>query len=97
MKTLYDNLAVIYGEYYIKHGEEKLYQFVFNSSVALSVLPTLYERFVKEGIESLEQLPQEKKENYWKIACRFFTEQDDRIKASKCVYVLALITSNEES
>lgn len=88
-------MAVVYVDYYNKHGEEKTHQFVFGSQVALSVLNSLYERFVKEGIEELEKLDKAKKEKYWNIGCKYYSTLGDRKKACKAVYVLELITSNE--
>jgi len=45
-------------------------------------------------IEDMTKIPQEKKEKYWKVACDYFTELPDRLKASKAAYALELITGN---
>lgn len=88
-------MAVVYVDFYNKHGEEKMYNFIFGSQVALSVLNSLYDRFIKEGIEELEKIPQDKKEKFWAVGCKYYSTMGDRMKACKAVYVLSLITSNE--
>lgn len=90
-----ETMAVMYVDYYNKHGEEKTLDFVLKTHVSLSVLSALYERFTKEGIADMTNLPQEKKEKFWKIACKYYEEMGDRLKASKAAYVLSLITSSE--
>lgn len=94
MKSFNEIMAVMYVDYYNKHGAEKTYDFVLGTKVALSVLGALYETFIKDGIEELGKLPEPTKQKYWDIGCKYFEDMGDRIKASKCIYVLELITSN---
>ncbi len=95
MKSFNETMAVMYVDYYNKHGEDKTYDFCLKTGVALSVLCSLYERFVKEGIADMANLPQEKKEKFWIVACKYYPEMPERLKASKAAYVLSLITSND--
>ena len=94
MKTFNDTMAVMYVDYYNKHGEEKAYNFILTTKVSLSVLNSFYDGFIRDGIEPLEKVPQDKKEKFWQIACKYYEDLPDRLKASKAVYVLSLITSN---
>jgi len=94
MKSFNENMGALYVDYYNKHGEQQTYDFVLGTKVALSVLNALYENFVRDGISELGALPQETKQKYYDIGCKYFEEIGDRIKASKAVYVLELITSN---
>lgn len=95
MKSFNETMAVTYVDYYNKHGEEKTYEFVLKTRVALSVLNSLYDKFVIEEVADMTKLPNEQKEKYWGIACKYYEEMGDRLKASKACYVLSLITSNE--
>lgn len=94
MKSFNETMAVAYVDYYNKYGEEKLYSFVLTTKVSLSVLCSLYDGFIKDGVEPMDKIPQDKKEKFWTIACKYFEELPDRLKASKACYVLSLITSN---
>lgn len=99
MQSLYDTMAVMYVDYYNKNGEKKTYDFVFNTKVALSILNSLYEKFMikvdgEEQIPDIGSLPKEKKQKYWDIAGDYFENIQDRIKATKAIYTLDLITSN---
>lgn len=93
MKSFYEQMAMMYADYFIKNGEQKTYDFVFSTNVALSVLNSLYANFVKDGIVEMEFIPQEKKEKYWAAACKYYETLWDRLKASKSCYVIELITS----
>lgn len=93
-QSFYENMAVMYVNYYNKNGEEKLYNFVLTTKVSLVVLTTLYAQFIKDGIEPMDKLPQEQKEKFWNVACKYFDEMGDRLKASKSCYVLSLLTAN---
>lgn len=87
-------MAALYVDYYNQHGEQKTYDFVLCTKVALSVLNSLYDNFIIEGIDELGKLPEPTKQKYWDIGCKYFENMGDRIKASKAVYVLSLITAN---
>lgn len=95
MKSFNETMGALYVEYYNQHGEQKTYDFVLKTHVALSVLTTLYDNFIKDGIPELGTLPATIKQKYFDIGCKYFEEMGDRIKASKAVYVLSLITANE--
>lgn len=94
-QSFYENMAVMYVDYYNKYGEERLYDFVLKTKVSLIVLNTLYANFIKEGTPELGTLPTDKKEKFWTVACKYFEELPDRLKASKAIYTLSLITANE--
>ncbi len=94
MKSFNETMAATYVEFYNQHGEQRTYDFVLKSYVSLSVLNALYDVFMKDGIPELGTLPQETKQKYFDIGCKYFEEMGDRIRASKAVYVLQLITAN---
>lgn len=98
MKTIssfFDQMATMYVDYYNTNGEEKTLDFVLNNHVSLHILTTLFENFVKEGeIEDITTLPKDKKEKYWTIACKHYETLPDRLKATRAIYALELITSN---
>ena len=93
MKSFYEDMAVIYVDFYNQHGEQRTLDFVFTTKVSLGVLNSLYAGFIKDGVAEMGAIPQEKKEKYWKTACIYFEEMGDRLKASRAAYVLELITS----
>ncbi len=95
MQSFNHNMAILYVDYYNKYGEEKTYDFVLRTKVALSVLNSLYDGFLKDGVPDLGTLPEDKKKKFWDVACKYFTELPDRLKASKAAYVISLITSND--
>lgn len=91
--TFTENMAASYVEYFNENGEEKTFDFVLKTNVALSVLGSLYSNFMKDGVTPMENISKEKKEKYWLTACKYYEELPERLKASKAVYVLELITS----
>lgn len=93
IKQFNETMAATYVEYYNQHGLNKTLDFVFKTKVSLSVLSSLYEVFVKDGIAKMEDIPLTKKERYWEVSGRYFDEMADRLKASKAMYVFELITS----
>ena len=95
MKSFNETMAATYVEFYNQHGEQRTYDFVLKTHVSLSVLNALYDGFIKDGIPELGTLPEVIKQKYWEVGCKYFEEMGDRIKASKAVYVLSLITANE--
>ena len=94
MKSFNETMAITYVEFYNQHGEQRTYDFVLKTHVSLSVLNALYDTFIKDGIPELGTLPEITKQKYWETGCRYFEDMGDRIKASKAVYVLQLITAN---
>lgn len=95
MKSFNETMAVMYVDYYNEHGEDKTYDFVLKTQVALSVLNSLYDDFMKDGVQDMAMLPVERKQKYWDIACKYHEEMGDRLKAARACYILSLITSNE--
>lgn len=95
MKSFNETMAVVYVDYYNKHGEDKTHDFVLKTGVALSVLNGLYEAFLRDGITPIEKISKELKEKYYKVACKYYQELPEQLKATKACYTLALITSNE--
>mgnify|MGYP001135315266 CR=1 FL=1 len=65
------------------------------SSVCLKLMNELYKKFMKEGIDSIESLPKEKKEKFWEHSGKYYQDKEKRIEAVKTAYVLQLITSTE--
>lgn len=88
-----ETIGAMYAEYFLSHTQEETFDFVFKTSLAVPILNSLYNKFVDEGIDVLEKIPQDKKQKYWDIACKYFKELPERLKASKAVYTLELITS----
>ena len=89
-----ETIAATYADFYIKHTPEETFDFVFKTSFAIQVLNSLYAKFVSEGVEPIEKIPITKKEKYWEIACKYYTELPTRLQASRAIYTLELITSN---
>lgn len=87
-------MASVYAGYYVNHGEMKALDFIFGTGVAMYVLTTLYDNFIKDGLDSMEKIPKEKKDKYWQTACMYFEELPERLKAVRAYYTLELITSN---
>lgn len=94
MKSFNETMAALYVDYYNNHDEEQTYKFVLSTHVALSVLNSLYKAFILEGIDELGKLPEITKQKFWDIGCKYFETMGDRIKASKAIYALSLITAN---
>lgn len=67
---------------------------IVNCSVPVKLLNELYDKFMLDGIPSIENLSTEEKTKYWDIAKKYHEDQETAIKASKAAYVLSLITSN---
>jgi hypothetical protein len=63
-------------------------------SVPLGCLWKLYERLKLIDVKPIEDIEKKEKEKYWNIAKRFYTDQEQAIKASKAAYMLSLITSS---
>ena len=86
-------LASKYANYFIQNGEEKGFS-LLRFDVVVSILNTIYLDFMKDGIDGIEKIPQEKKIKYYNISGKYFIDKSHRIKASKAAYILELITSN---
>jgi len=94
MKSFNETMAVMYVDYYNKHGEDKTYDFALKTGVALSVLNSLYDTFTKEGVADMSALPKEQKEKFWAVACKYYEDMPERLKAAKAAYTLSLLTAN---
>lgn len=88
-----ETMGAMYADFYIDHTPEETYEFVFKTSIALTVLNDLYKKFISEGVDELGKIPEEKKNKYWDVACKYFTDLPQRLQASKAVYTLELICS----
>ncbi len=93
-KSFNETMGVMYADYFNKHTPEETYDFVFKTSIAISVLNDLYKKFISEGVDELGKIPEEKKTKYWELSCKYFTELPQRLQASKAIYTLELICSN---
>ncbi len=88
-------MATMYVNYFNEHGEDKTLDFVLNNAVSLSILTALYDSFIKNNeVDDITKIPKDKKEKYWNTACKYFPELPERLKASRAVYTLELITAN---
>lgn len=98
MAGMFDNVLFFYTENFYKKKDAGDDEWdCLKGKVAISILTSLYFRFTNEEIpfEKIEELPIEKKLFYWNIAKRYYSTQEDAIKATKAAYILSLITSND--
>ena len=93
MKETMILLATKYGDYFNMHGEEKGFE-LLKFEVIVSVLHCVYNIFMNDGIEPIENIPQDKKKKYYNISKKYFEKTNQRVRISKAAYVLELITSN---
>jgi len=91
---MFDNLILWYVEYF---NEEKNDGWrILCGKVNVSVLHELYLKFMKGNeVPPIENLELNKKQKYWDIAGKYYSEKEQRVRATKAAYVLSLITSNE--
>ncbi len=89
-----DTMAKIYLKYYLEHGKEKCLDFCLKNCVSVYILINLYVIFVLEGLDEIEKIDQDKKQKYWDLAGTYFTDKEERIKASKIIYTMELIAGN---
>lgn len=89
---MFDNLICWYGEYFINEKNDGFR--LIKSKVCIELLSEMYEKFIRnKEAEPFEIINHEKKRKYYDTACKFYSEMEDRLKASKSCYVLELITS----
>lgn len=69
--------------------------YVVGLFVPMKLLYDLYNKFMKDGIAPIEEIPEDKKRKYFNIASVYYDQTPERIKASKAAYVLDLLTSND--
>lgn len=96
---LKEKMVEIYGDIYFKYHkddepDERKYT-PAKSSVARSILVSLYNNFVKVGeCEPIENIPTENKMYYWDISKKMTDRKEVMINCSKSMYTLDLITNN---
>lgn len=73
-------------------GAQETYA-VINSAIQKEALLWKYEQMVKDGL-SLEGLPKTEKEAIWERAGRFASYQPERIKLSKCFFVINKLSND---
>lgn len=88
---MFENIISYYYNYFTNDDNDKF--ILLKSSVCLIVCNGLYNKFIKEGIPTLESLPLDKKTEYWKYACMYQPSTQKRIEASRTLYVLHLISA----
>ncbi len=93
---MFEPIYIMLGQIFekINEGGKDGYM-IIKLSVPYIMLFELYNKFVKDGVAKIEDLPKEKKQKYWNIAKKYYSEEDKAIKASKAAYTLALITSTD--
>lgn len=80
---------------YVDSHNENPYS-ALSSSVAISLLTSLYKRFLKDKeIKAIEELSQEKKDKYLEIGKKFETEKYKKFRIARAAYTLDLISANE--
>jgi hypothetical protein len=98
MTGILDGMYVILSDiFYKRRNENKDEWIILSSELNINLLNFLYKRFTedKDGLPKVEDLDLKKKQYYWGIALRFYTEKEDRIKAMRAAYALCLITSTD--
>jgi len=91
---MFDNLILWYVEYF--NDERNDGWRLMASGVCVSVLHELYKKFIKNNeVPAIEILATDKKQKYWDVSCKYYQDKEQRIKAMKAAYVLALITSTD--
>ncbi len=95
-QVLEDKLIPIYTNYFYDDAKSEDERFgVLASSVCIHILSNLYPRFMKDSeIQSIDDISDDKKEKYLRIAKTYYTTKSDIEKAIKSAYVLELITSS---
>jgi len=91
---MFDTLIHFYFDYFTNPKNDGWA--LISSSVCVSILSGLYVGFV-ENSEAIpmEELLIEEKQRYWDIAGKYYQDKEQRVKATKAAYALALITSTE--
>lgn len=93
-QSLYIHWAEKFAEFETKEKDSGY--FIIKGSVAMQLLVELYKQFLRDNdVKALEDLPVERKQKYWNIAKKYYTEKEHAILASKAAYTLDLISSNE--
>lgn len=92
-QEFYGKMGILYADYYKKYGEQKGIDFMFKSYIAMYVLHNIYKNSILDGMCAIENISKDQKEKYWNLTEPYFTETEDRIRASKIVYLLELITT----
>ena len=95
-----EGILKINADYYYSFNKEDEQRFrVIAGYVFCYASERVYDKLVREKeIDVLENLPQLKKEKYWRLANMFCQNSRivDRVIASKAAYILELITATYE-
>lgn len=91
MKHQFENMAIIIGNHSVKHSTVEILKY----SSVVSILNFMYNCFVLEGIDTIENIDRQLKIKFFEISCKYYNTTEERIKASKAAYTLSLITSSE--
>ena len=87
-------LIQYYYDYFINEKNDGYRLLV--SSVCLKVLNGLYDRFIMDSIKPIEMLDESLKLKYWEQAKKFYTGQQQQIRAMKAAYTLESITGKND-
>lgn len=92
----HSSIYIVFSDYFNEQQENGGSGYMLiGLAVPLRLLYELYNTFIKDGIDPIENVSKDKKCKYFAIAQTFYTDTPTLIKASKAAYVLDLITSNE--
>ena len=94
MEQTYQIILNVIQNSVAEFGAQQTYA-VINSAIQKEALLWKYEQMVKDGL-SLEGLQQTEKEAIWERAGRFASYQPERIKLSKCFFVINNLKINNE-
>lgn len=95
MSSIRDGLIPIFVNSFNNKDEADENRFAsISGSVCCWTLCSVYYSLVKEKeIEPIENIPIEKKKEYWRLALLFNKKPNELIEAAKSAYILELITS----
>jgi len=89
-----DNFVLFIIEIFTKREEDGKDQFlILKSSVILKKLWKLYERLTKVDVPPIETLLTDEKLEIFNLAKKYYSDQENLVKASKSIYILKLITN----
>lgn len=69
--------------------------YLIRLAIPMKLLYELYLKFMRDGITPIEEIPTDKKQKYFNISRKYYSDLKDQIRASKAAYTLDLLTSNE--
>lgn len=97
VRDIVDGLVSIASDSFFRKEGEDRYNVTF-CSVHCWALNALYLRFTsRKEIEPIENIPQRKKEEYWRLSGKFTgnSAKHERVQVAKAIYILSLITSTD--